>query len=682
MFRHFQTLKLCKLDLKQACIRFISLRHAFSQLTVRAAFFAILSCVVPVIIVGWYFTGQTMEELTAAAIDRNNKVAERVAGDIGNYVQSKKNFLLVTSGAEPIRTMQPAIIKQYLSAVKPFYGGGEAMFVAAADGQQIVRTDDLARVNIADRSYFKQASQGVPQFSSPVHSKVTNQLTILGTAPVYGSDNKIIGIVGANLSIQSLHSMIEQVLSQNPGYSVTVVDRNRIPIFYQADVSAVEERKELTDEFYKQAVEKENGSMITTIRGQEYLLSYRPVAETDWIIISTYPREAALASAYEVINKCVAVAGIIVLIFGLLGLYAARKSLKPLKDLISGAQVVTDGDLTHELNIKQQNEFGQVANAFNGMINRLRDIVTSVKQSSAQVLESSAGVAAASGQTRLGSIQVAQSVSQIADQLVKQGKDTETAGQNLNRLVNVTIDIAQSIREAATATDSCSELVTEGRSVIDQTVSKMVSIQELVAKTGKTIDKLNKSITEIGNITGLITGIAKQTSLLALNAAIEAARAGESGRGFAVVADEVRKLAEESAIAAKNIAVIISRIKDETNEAVVAMDESLRQVEAGVAVVKTSNNAFANITDAIINIQRQANIVAVKTAEQDELCNQAINAIANINSMTVGNTSSAQEIAAVCEEQSASAHDITFATEKLKEMSNKLAGLVAKFKID
>ncbi len=54
---------------------------------------------------------------------------------------------------------------------------------------------------------------------------------------------------------------------------------------------------------------------------------------------------------------------------------------------------------------------------------------------------------------------------------------------------------------------------------------------------------INDSSRQIGDIIGVIDGIAFQTNILALNAAVEAARAGEQGRGFAVVASEVRLLA-------------------------------------------------------------------------------------------------------------------------------------------
>ena len=111
----------------------------------------------------------------------------------------------------------------------------------------------------------------------------------------------------------------------------------------------------------------------------------------------------------------------------------------------------------------------------------------------------------------------------------------------------------------------------------------MTAIEKSVDLVASTISKLNERSQEIVQIVDAISTIAGQTNLLALNAAIEAARAGEQGRGFAVVADEVRKLAEQSQEAAKQIAALITMIKEDTKEAVSAMDTGVQEVKTGNA---------------------------------------------------------------------------------------------------
>lgn len=667
--------------LKLDSLRKLTFKISWSSLATQATILMILICVLPLSIIGWFFTNQTMESLTQAAIDKNNKVADRIASDIGANIQSKKNFLMVTSSTSGIRGMQKDGLENYLTQVKPYYGGNEALFVARTDGNQIFRTDNKALVNIVDQDYFQKTLQGTVNVSDPVHSKGTNEMTIIASVPILGADNKVQGILGANLSMRNVNDLVQQILSQNPGYSITVINKNRVPVFYQSDSSAVTESKQLNEEYYKEAVDKQSGNTMGIFRNQEYFISYRSIANTDWIAISTYSKKDALQSAFDMVENSTKIIFFMIVILLVISLFVIRKALAPLQELAEGADIVAQGDLTHTMDHYRHDELGHVATAFNSMIFNLRDIVQSVKQSSALVLESTNTVAATSEQSRVGSIQVSQSVADIAEKIGHQGKDTKTTEELLQKLVNITVNVSESMQQTAASTNECSTAAAQGQQVINDTVVKMQNIKGLVANTAKTVEILGESTKEIGAITGVISQIASQTNLLALNAAIEAARAGEAGRGFAVVADEVRKLAEQSAKATKNISTIINRIQSESSGALVAMQQSFVNVEQGVEIAQTSGVAFNKIVSGISHVQEQANTIIIETEKQVGLCRDAMQAVANISSLAVSNTGGAQEIAAVCEQQAASAHDITSSTEKLQEMSYKLENLVMQFKV-
>ena len=79
----------------------------FSSLTTRAALFTIITCSVPLLLVGWYFTDQMTKSLTQAAIQRNNQVADRIVNDIGTFILAQKNFLVLTSAKAEMQSMQP-----------------------------------------------------------------------------------------------------------------------------------------------------------------------------------------------------------------------------------------------------------------------------------------------------------------------------------------------------------------------------------------------------------------------------------------------------------------------------------------------------------------------------------------------------------------------------------------------
>ncbi len=144
-------------------------------------------------------------------------------------------------------------------------------------------------------------------------------------------------------------------------------------------------------------------------------------------------------------------------------------------------------------------------------------------------------------------------------------------------------------------------------------IDNLANIMEDYSLIHKELDLKNKSVfSKIESI----SEIADQTNLLALNAAIEAARAGEYGRGFAVVADEVRKLADESEIAATEIATETKSMIEISNKAQEkskiahelvekSQDVALKGVELLHELMKKAQENKSEINKSLTHIDEQ-----------------------------------------------------------------------------
>jgi methyl-accepting chemotaxis protein len=153
-------------------------------------------------------------------------------------------------------------------------------------------------------------------------------------------------------------------------------------------------------------------------------------------------------------------------------------------------------------------------------------------------------VARASRQIRTGTSEIRTASEDLAHRTEAQAS---TVAQAMNTIIGL-VGVARDTLGRAEATNSA----------LGQSAERVRVGHEVVASAITTMEKIQQSSGEIGQIVTLIDGIAFQTNLLALNAGVEAARAGESGRGFAVVANEVRALAQRSADAARDIKTLIT----------------------------------------------------------------------------------------------------------------------------
>ncbi|MGV2834014.1 methyl-accepting chemotaxis protein [Pseudomonas shirazensis] len=143
------------------------------------------------------------------------------------------------------------------------------------------------------------------------------------------------------------------------------------------------------------------------------------------------------------------------------------------------------------------------------------------------------------------------------------------------------------------------EVVTRAREQFLAVQTGTQSIRDVVERSSASVQLLDSRMTQIGNITGLISDITNQTNLLALNAAIEAARAGEHGRGFAVVADEVRSLASRTSRAADDIRQMVEGLQNETQTAVSFMKEGVKDVDNSLRLAEDASSENVQLHQAV-----------------------------------------------------------------------------------
>ena len=164
------------------------------------------------------------------------------------------------------------------------------------------------------------------------------------------------------------------------------------------------------------------------------------------------------------------------------------------------------------------------------------------------------------------------------------------------------------------------------------------------------MSEIEQSAKQISQIIGVIDEIAFQTNLLALNAGVEAARAGDAGRGFAVVASEVRALAQRSAVAAKEIKVLIST--------------STQQVGRGVGLVGETGRALNQILKQVVDIDTVVTEIAAAAQEQATGIAEVNTAVGQMDQVT-------QQNAAMVEQSTAATHALAQETEQLEQLTTQ-----------
>ena len=277
--------------------------------------------------------------------------------------------------------------------------------------------------------------------------------------------------------------------------------------------------------------------------------------------------------------------------------------VKPLNHVITVFDRIAEGDLRARIDISGKNEIAQLFAAVQRMRDGLENMVLMVRNGTNAI---GTGVE----EIAIGNIDLSSRTEQQAASL------DETAS-SMEQIMATVQNNEENTRKANTLSQKASDSASRGANVVSEVVATMSAIEASSAK--------------IGDIVGVIDGIAFQTNLLALNAAVEAARAGEAGRGFAVVASEVRVLAQRSATAAKEIGSMINH--------------SLSNIEQGSGLVK---DAGVTMQEVMLDVKKVVEImdeVMLASGEQTRGISQINIAIQQMDGVTQQNASLVSEVA-------------------------------------
>ena len=262
---------------------------------------------------------------------------------------------------------------------------------------------------------------------------------------------------------------------------------------------------------------------------------------------------------------------------------------------------VGKGDLTKRGEVTAD-MFGNLADGFNLMTQRFGQLMKQVREAAERVNKSAVTL-------RDSANQMAGTAKQQADESVKTLSAVDQLASSMRQVSATAGASSESAKQVLHATE-------QGRLAVQETVQDMQNIRSAVQRMSKQVKALGDRSLEISTIVSTIRDIANQTNLLALNAAIEAAGAGEAGVRFAVVADQVRKLAESSTQATREIADLVKVIQTETQDTVVAMEQETQAVEAGSASALRTGEVFNEISGIAQRSSELAQTIASAAVNQ------------------------------------------------------------------
>ena len=505
------------------------------------------------------------------------------------------------------------------------------------------------------RPWYKgaQSSNG-STLTEPYIDAATGQLIISVATPSATQSGQSIGVVGGDLSLQTLVDNISALNFGGMGYAFLVSADGKVLV--HPDKNLV--MKTLADLYPNNTPKISSDFSEVQANGKDNIVTFTPIKglpSVNWYLGISVDKDKSFAMLSEFRTSAVIATIIaVVIIIALLGMLI-RVLLQPLHVMTRAMQDIADGegDLTRRLTIQNNDEFGTLGNAFNRFVERIHTSIREVSSATEHVNEVALRVVSASNSSMVNSYE--------------QANRTNSVAAAINELGAAAQEIARNAAQASSQASDARHLAEDGQQVVERNIKAMTQLSAMISASSSNIEALNSKTVNIGQILEVITSISQQTNLLALNAAIEAARAGEAGRGFAVVADEVRNLAHRTQESAQQVQKMIEELQVGARDSVSTMSESQRHSLDSVEIANLAGERLNSVTQRIGEIDGMNQSVATATEEQTSVVESINMDITEINTLN--------------QEGVENLHSTLRACTDLEQQASRLKQLVGSFRI-
>ncbi len=434
--------------------------------------------------------------------------------------------------------------------------------------------------------------------------------------------------------------------------------------------------------FYQECIQSEEsvGHREVDFRGGKYLFVYGVVEDSGAVICMLVPSDMVTGQADQIKWITFAMVMISILVAGFIGITITVSIRGNMKKISTGLEQVAEGDLTGSVKVSGRDEFVDLAQSANHMIQNNKKLVSKVYDATGQLELSAEEVKSASEVINDYSLDITQAITEINEGMSRQSMHAQECVDKTGLLSDDMQEVSQVVEKVELLVQQTDRMIHRGMEIIELLGHRAQETTDITNQVGNSIEQLSQETESISVFAETITGISKQTNLLSLNASIEAARAGDAGRGFAVVAEEIRKLADDSAKAAGEISNHVQHISTRTMDSV----QSAKQAEDMVALqgdaVQEVIQVFADMRDRMQELVGGLQEIVASTEQADKERAETLAAVQNISQIIAETAGNAEIVSQTSEKLMKSVDNLSHTAGALGNNMNELKTEIAIFK--
>ncbi|MBQ3890845.1 MAG: methyl-accepting chemotaxis protein [Lachnospiraceae bacterium] len=641
---------------------------------------AVVVTILVLVVLSGYLSAKNLKAMATSQLD--SSIANQADNIEGWLTENLQNFntvkLLIEKSNPNYSQLQTMIDSTY--GFNSYCRSGP--YIATESGQ-VFKAENSNKVldNPTSQEWFKQGLTRVGLAYGSTYLD-TNGEQVISASGLIDDGSGQVKVFAADLTLDQISVIVNSrvKMDQAASFLVDITDKT---ILAHRDMARVSTKLTDTDsdKLMASIAKKINARNYATITTNGYVVAFKTIAGTDWVLVSYVPEKAIMSSVNKLVFTLVGVGIVAIVLIMLIIQFVVTKVIAPLATITKDIAAMSEGDFTIEVKQESNDEIGVMGGKVREFVESMRGMLSSINEESKKLKEESDNsdeVSKSMYEASQAQSEAMQNLNNTVDQLAIAVNEI---AENATTLAMVVSDTRDNSNLANESMKEAVEISKKGRKDMEQLAVAMEDIKNSNNELVSSINDVGKASEEITKIVGLIAEIAEETNLLSLNASIEAARAGETGKGFAVVATEIGKLAQNSAQSAENISRLIDDVRAAIDAVVTQAETSARNIEKNSELINTAVETFGTIYENIETSNEKLDLMIKDVQKVDDVATN----VAAISEEQAASTDEILETSRQMVEQAKgitrSSQDVADNSHELAKTSETLTSYVQQFKI-